>query len=79
MIYTALGVKFNIFRFFPGVIENGIGIFLFPDISKRFFGVRLVNSSLICYNKREQTFVTVKNICLILGVGVWKERIYAVI
>ena len=31
----------------------------------------------MCYNKkREQIFVIVKNICLLLEVGVWKERIY---
>lgn len=80
MIYTALGVKFNIFRFFPVSLRMVSGFFYFRIFPKRFFSVRLVNSSMMCYNKkREQIFVIVKNICLLLEVGVWKERIYAVI
>ena len=79
MIYTALGVKFNIFRFFPMSLRMASGFFYFRIFPKRFFSVRLVNSSMMCYNKREQTFVIFKNICLLLEVGVWKERIYAVI
>lgn len=79
MIYTASGVKINIFGSFPVSLRMASGFFYFRIFPKRFFSVRLVNSSLMCYNKREQTFVIIKNIYLLLGAGVWKERIYAVI
>lgn len=64
----------------PMSLRMASGFFYFRIFPKRFFSVRLVNSSMMCYNKKgEQIFVIIKNICLPLEVGVWKERIYAVI
>lgn len=80
MICTALGVKFNIFRFFPMPLTMASGFFCFRIFLKRFFSVRLANSRWMCYKKENKYSLLLRiYVCFFGGASVWKERIYAVI